>query len=100
MTETVTEREPDGSDGATERYERRPDLPVYECEHCGRPFARESWLALHRGQAHPGALDDEEIASFREAHADEEADMRRFRLKALGTLVLVYFALLMVYAVV
>jgi len=36
MTETVTEREPDGSDGATERYERRPDLPVYECEHCGR----------------------------------------------------------------
>ncbi|SFS08845.1 hypothetical protein SAMN05216559_3528 [Halomicrobium zhouii] len=100
MTETVTDREPDASDRSAEEYELRTDLPVYECEHCGRPFARESWLALHRGQSHPGDLDDDEIAAFREAHADEEADLRRFRLKALGTLVLLYFALLMVYAVV
>jgi len=100
MTETVTDHEPDASDPFADDVERRPDLPVYECEYCGRPFARESWLALHRGQSHPGNLDDEQIASFREAHADEEADLRRFRLKALGTLVLLYFALLMVYAVV
>ena len=97
MTETVSHHDPED---AAEADEIRPDLPVYECEHCGRPFSRKRWLALHRGHEHPGELDDAEVTAFREAHADEEADLRRFRLKALGTLVILYFGLLMVYAVV
>lgn len=97
MTETATRRD---ADSPVEEYEIRPELPVYECEYCGRPFAREEWLALHRGRAHPGVLADQEVEAFREAYADEEADLRRFRLKALGTLIVLYFGLLMVYAVV
>ena len=97
MSETATH---EATDDATDEYEIRPDLPVYECAYCGRPFAREAWLDLHRGLEHPGELDDSEVEAFREAHEAEEADLRRFRLKALGTLVVLYFGLLMVYAVV
>ena len=100
MTGTATHRDADDAADAASDAEIRPDLPVYECEHCGRPFARRAWLALHRGQAHPGDLDDEAVEAVREAHADEEADLRRFRLKALGTLVVLYFGLLLVYAMV
>ena len=97
MTETLSHRD---ADEPVDDYEIRPDLPVYECERCGQPFAGEERLALHRGLEHPGDLDEAEVEAFREAHADEEADLRRFRLKALGTLVVLYFGLLMVYAVV
>lgn len=97
MTETVSRH--DADEPAVE-YDIRPDLPVYECDYCGRPFAQESWLALHRGQEHPGELTDAHAEAFREVHTDEEAQLRRFRLKALGTLVVLYFGLLMVYALV
>lgn len=97
MTETLSRHDADHS--AVE-HEVRPELPVFECEYCGRPFARESWLALHRGQEHPGDIEAAHVEAFREAHADEEAELRRFRLKALGTLVVLYFGLLMVYALV
>ena len=99
MTETITTRESDSS-SAPDEYERRPELPVYECPYCGRPFAREEWLDLHRGHSHPNDLTADEIDSFREAHAAEEAALRRFRLKALATLLVLYFGLLMVYALV
>lgn len=98
MTETVERDRPNAQ--ADEGRSIRPDLPVYECEYCGAPFAREAWLALHRGLEHPEALDAADVEAFREAHAAEEAALRRFRLKALGTLVALYFGLLMVYAVV
>lgn len=98
MTEQITRDEPNTA--RREEYEIRPELPVYDCEYCGRPFAREEWLALHRGQAHPAELDDAEVEAFREAHTAEEAELRRFRLKALGTLIILYFGLLMIYAVV
>ncbi|WP_254271648.1 DUF7410 domain-containing protein [Haloarcula marina] len=81
-------------------YDVPADAPTYECAHCGRPFAREEWLALHRGLDHPAELDDEEVAAFRAAHDDEEDALGTFRLQALGALVLLYFALLMVYALV
>ncbi|WP_226010237.1 C2H2-type zinc finger protein [Halomicrobium salinisoli] len=86
-----------GSDA--HEYDVPTDEPVYRCDRCGRPFAREDWLRLHRGVDHPGDLDDEEIAAYRDAFADEQADIRRFRLKALGALILIYFGLLMIYAV-
>lgn len=81
-------------------YEVPPDVPVYECRYCGRPFARESHLDLHRGLEHPADLTDDEVEAFRTAHADEEESLGTFRLKALGSLVLLYFGLLMVYALV
>jgi len=73
---------------------------AFECRYCGRPFAREEWLALHKGLEHPAELDDEEVAAFRAAHEDEESALGEFRLRALGALVLIYFCLLMIYALV
>jgi hypothetical protein len=73
---------------------------AYECAYCGRPFAREEWLALHRGLDHPGLVDDAEAEAFREAYGDEQDELGQFRLKALGALILVYFGLLLIYAVV
>jgi hypothetical protein len=81
-------------------YEVPANAPVYECGYCGRPFAREEHLDLHRGLDHPADLTDDEVAAFRAAHADEEESLDTFRLKALGSLVLLYFGLLMVYALV
>ena len=104
MTErTVPHRTTDATaahGGTADEYEVRPDLPVYECEYCGRPFASEERRVLHLGLDHPGELDEDEVAAFRAAHADEEADLRLFRLKALGTLLILYFGFLMIYAVV
>lgn len=70
------------------------------CSYCGRPFADERLLALHRGQTHRGELGDNERAAFEDAYADEQAEIREFRLKALGALVLLYFGFLIVYAIV
>jgi len=84
----------------TDDYDVPADADVYECRHCERPFAREEWLALHRGLDHPAKLDDEEVAAFRAAHDEEESELGNFRLRALGALVLVYFCLLMIYALV
>ncbi|WP_228546448.1 C2H2-type zinc finger protein [Halegenticoccus tardaugens] len=72
---------------------------AYECPDCGRPFAREKHLALHRGLDHAGSLDEAEREAFYEAYDEEEAEIRRFRIVALGALVLVYFGFLFAYAV-
>lgn len=79
-------------------YERPEDSPV--CEYCGAPFATPDLLALHRGHEHGDQLDDAEREAFESAYESEQADIRLFRLKALGALVLLYFGFLMVYAVV
>ncbi len=81
-------------------YDVPDGAPAHECRYCGRPFAHEEWLALHRGLAHPSQLDDEEVAAFRDAHEAEEESLGTFRLKALGALIVVYFCLLMIYALV
>ncbi|WP_340098296.1 C2H2-type zinc finger protein [Salinibaculum salinum] len=91
------------ADGVAERaedldYVDAPDAAV--CEHCGAPFADEELLALHLGHEHPDALTDDQREAFEDAYANEQAEIRRFRLKALGVLVLLYFLFLMVYAVV
>jgi hypothetical protein len=79
-------------------YVDAPDAAV--CEHCSAPFADEELLALHRGHEHTDALTDDQRETFEEAYTAEQAEIRRFRLKALGLLVLLYFVFLMVYAVV
>ena len=77
-----------------------PDDDAAVCAYCGRPFADERLRALHHGQAHLDRLTDRERDAFEAAYGDEQAEIRRFRLKALGGLVLLYFGFLMVYAVV
>jgi len=84
----------------TDEYRVPPSEPVYECERCGRPFAREEWRALHRGLEHASELNDDEIEQFRAVYEDEQGSIRMFRLKALATLVVLYFTLLMIYAVI
>ncbi|WP_232342997.1 C2H2-type zinc finger protein [Halosimplex litoreum] len=106
MTETSpTTAGPDGSnaDGAAPddtAYDVPPDASVAECEYCGRPFESEGLLALHRGRAHESAISAAERTAYEEAYEAESGQLGRFRLKALAALVLVYFGLLIVYAVV
>jgi hypothetical protein len=77
-----------------------PGAPVHRCAYCGRPFAAESYLALHRGLAHADVLSAAEREGFEAAYADEESDLGRFRIVALGLLVLLYFGFLFTFAVV
>lgn len=76
------------------------DGEAVRCRHCGAPFADDELLALHRGLDHPGDLSADERAAFETAYDAEQEEIRRFRLLALGVLVLLYFGLLMTYAVV
>jgi hypothetical protein len=87
---------------------RRPDdvetsvpdgAPVARCSYCGRPFVTDRYLALHRGLAHATALTADERDAYESALGDETADIRRFRIIALGGLVALYFGLLFAYAV-
>mgnify|MGYP000477663880 CR=1 FL=1 len=75
-----------------------PAAATFDCPYCGRRFAREAWLDLHRGQKHGDRLDDLERAAYESARDDEAEAIRLFRLKALALLVAVYFGFLMVYA--
>jgi len=100
MTDTATQSAAATGTAVDETYDVPADATAYTCSYCGRPFARESWLALHRGLAHPNELDDEEVEAFRAAHDEEEESLSAFRLQALGALVLIYFGFLMVYALV
>ncbi|MDS0223128.1 C2H2-type zinc finger protein [Haloarcula sp. S1AR25-5A] len=102
MTETVatTDEQPASPNDTDKTYDVPADAEAYDCSYCGRPFAHESWLALHRGLDHPNELDDAEVDAFREAHDGEEESLATFRLQALGALVLIYFGLLMIYALV
>jgi 5-methylcytosine-specific restriction endonuclease McrA len=71
-----------------------------ECAYCGRPFTDETLLALHRGHTHPGELSAAERMAFEDAYEAEEREIREFRLKAIGLLVVLYFGFLVVYAVI
>lgn len=68
------------------------------CDRCGRPLRTERLLALHLGLDHYADLEEPEREAFREAYREEEADIRRFRIVALGALVLLYFGFLIIYA--
>lgn len=77
-----------------------PGATTHVCARCGRPFADEEYLALHRGLDHADDLSAAEREAFEAAHESEVADLRRFRLLALAVLVVLYFGFLMTYAVV
>ncbi|WP_276300777.1 C2H2-type zinc finger protein [Halorussus lipolyticus] len=71
-----------------------------ECPYCGRPLESEKLLVLHEGIDHWERLDDARREEFRATYTDESDDLRTFRLKLLGLLVVVYFAFLFAYSVV
>ncbi|WP_238993940.1 C2H2-type zinc finger protein [Halobellus captivus] len=73
------------------------ETPTYACDDCGRRFYTQDLLVLHRGVAHPSALDEGERDAYREAYAAEERAIRSFRIRALGILVLLYFGFLLLY---
>lgn len=73
--------------------------PPNECDYCDRPFPTSDRLDLHRGIEHFGRLDESERETFEAARAEERDDLSRFRLKALGVLVLLYFGFLFLYAI-
>jgi hypothetical protein len=77
-----------------------PGAEVHECAYCGRPFADAAYLALHRGLAHTRTITDAEWAAYEAARDAEDDEIRRYRIVALGLLVLVYFGFLFVYAAV
>jgi hypothetical protein len=79
-------------------WTRTPD--ALACDYCGATFRREDHLALHRGREHPGALSDAEQEAYEAARESEERRLRLYKYKALGALVLTYFGMVMVYALV
>lgn len=75
------------------------DQSCETCPYCGRPFPTTKILTLHKGRAHRENLSEEERAAVREARKTEADELRMCQLQALGALVLLYFGLLMTYAV-
>ncbi|WP_254838133.1 hypothetical protein [Natronomonas marina] len=90
----------DGSRPAGDRDAPPAEAPSEPavCAYCGDRFVDTRLLALHRGLTHSGRLTDDERAAYREARADERDELRLFRLKALGALLVVYFGFIFVYA--
>jgi hypothetical protein len=101
---TADERAPpdrtDGTPRVAVETSVPPEAPVHRCAYCGRPFAEASYLTLHRGLAHGDELPTDEREAFEAAYAEENADLRRFRIVALGLLVLLYFGFLFAFAIV
>lgn len=89
--------------GVTRPNDVETDVPdgveAFTCGHCGRPFATEVARSLHLGLAHGASLTDDERDAYERAREDEEADLHRFRIIALGGLVALYFGFLFTYAV-
>ena len=81
-------------------YETRvpPDESPVECPYCERPLESEELLVLHKGLDHWEELSKAERETFQSAYADETEELRTFRLKVLGLLVIVYFGFLFVYS--
>lgn len=92
MTETTN--------AATDAPEEPPGTDQFACRTCDRTFATDRLRVLHRGVRHPAEMTEAERESYREAYREEEAEIRSFRIRALGVLVLLYFGFLIVYALI
>ncbi|SEO97842.1 hypothetical protein SAMN04487948_109118 [Halogranum amylolyticum] len=74
------------------------DAP-YRCDICGGAYPTETLLIHHRGVRHPDELSETELDQYRDAYEEEESQLRRFRIVALGGIVLLYFGFLFMYAI-
>lgn len=75
------------------------DAPV-RCPHCGRAFVTADRQLLHEGLEHPDRLDENRRTAYEARRREERAALRRYKIRALLVLVLVYFGFLFTYAVV
>lgn len=76
------------------------DQSPFACPYCDRRERTEHLRALHVGEEHWEMATAAERDQFRDAYETESVALRRFRLLALGMLVLLYFGFLFIYAVV
>lgn len=76
------------------------ESPAGRCVYCGHPFPTTDRLVLHKGVEHLHRLDREEEEAYLAALSVEEDELRTLLLKAIGALVLLYFSLLFMYAIV
>lgn len=76
------------------------ESPAAKCQYCGRPFPTADRLVLHKGVEHSDRLDAEEETAYRDARSAEQDELQMLLLKAIGALVLLYFSLLFMYAIV
>ncbi|NUB91442.1 hypothetical protein HTZ84_10950 [Haloterrigena sp. SYSU A558-1] len=90
----------DGGAASHAEIDLRGDEPAARCPYCGRPFRERRLEALHRGFDHPDRLSDRDRAAFERAYLEERTEIRRYRLLALGAVILCYFCFLFVYALV
>ncbi|WP_435195312.1 DUF7410 domain-containing protein [Natronomonas sp. EA1] len=70
----------------------------HDCPYCDRRFAERDWRDLHLGIDHEHRLTPGEADAYADALEGEEADLRLFRYKAIGALVVLYFGFLLLYA--
>ncbi|MFD1644950.1 DUF7410 domain-containing protein [Haloarchaeobius litoreus] len=75
-------------------------ITAHRCPYCDRPFRREDQRTLHIGLSHYDRMTEAEEAAFRDVYAAEEEELGLYRLKLVGALVVVYFGMLLLYAVV
>ena len=83
-----------------DRYDIPDGETSADCPYCGRPFAEERLLELHLGVDHSDSLDGEERDAYEAAAESEDDALRRHTIAAIGLLVLLYFGLLIVFALV
>lgn len=69
-----------------------------ECPYCALDLPDGTQYRLHLGVEHYDQLSDAEREGFHEAYRAEADALDRFRIIALGGLVLLYFGFLLVYA--
>lgn len=84
----------------TDRYDIPADADVQQCSYCNRPFGEHERLVLHRGLEHPDQLDADEQTAFEAAYEAETEALRRYQIIAIGAIVLLYFTLLIIYALI
>ncbi len=75
------------------------ESPV-RCPHCAQPFSSERYRTLHLGLTHYDRLSEGDRGAFVDAYRGETDEIRTFRLKVLGLLVLIYFLYLFVWLLV
>ena len=75
------------------------DERSYRCRVCHQSFPQQHLLILHRGVRHWSDLTEEERSQYRREYEHEEQQIRSFRIRALGVLVVLYFGFLFLYAI-